>query len=43
MCRLVIAYAWTRFEAIEDSDKEGKERTLNKTSYNNSVQRMSFG
>jgi hypothetical protein len=37
LCRLVLAHAWIRFEPIEDSDQEGRERTMNKNSYNKCV------
>ena len=37
MCRLVIAYAWSRFETVDDDDEVGKARTANKNSYNKSV------
>ena len=40
LCRLVIAYAWTRFERIEDDDKAGMENTANKNSYNKSVKNV---
>jgi thiamine kinase-like enzyme len=34
LCRLVIAYAWTRFEPVGESDDYGREKTMNKNSYN---------
>jgi hypothetical protein len=37
LCRLVIAYAWTRFEQVDDNDSIGKARTMNKNSYNKSI------
>jgi len=37
ICRFVIAYAWSRFEPVEDDDEEGRIRTMNKNSYNKSV------
>jgi hypothetical protein len=37
MCRLVIAYAWSRFEPVDKDDKEGCARTMNKNSYNKSL------
>lgn len=37
MCRLVIAYAWSRFEPIDKNDKAGCARTANKNSYNKSM------
>jgi 3'-phosphoadenosine 5'-phosphosulfate (PAPS) 3'-phosphatase len=37
LCRLVIAYAWTRFEQVNDGDSVGKARTMNKNSYNKSI------
>jgi len=37
MCRLVIAYAWSRFESIDRDDEEGCARTMNKNSYNKSM------
>lgn len=38
MCRLVIPYAWSRFEPV--SDEMGYERTMNKNSYNKSVENV---
>ena len=40
LCRLVIAYAWSRFERIEDDDIVGKQKTANKNSYNKSVKNV---
>lgn len=37
MCRLVIAYAWSRFEPVNKDDKAGCARTMNKNSYNKSM------
>lgn len=37
MCRLVIAYAWSRFEPVDKDDKVGCSRTMNKNSYNKSM------
>jgi len=40
ICRLMIAYTWSRFEEpVEkgDDDDEARARTMNKTSYNKSV------
>ena len=37
MCRLVIAYAWSRFEIVDKDDKAGCARTMNKNSYNKSM------
>jgi len=37
MCRLVIAYAWTRFEPVDKDDTVGCARTMNKNSYNKSL------
>lgn len=37
MCRLVIAYAWSRFEPVETDDQAGCARTMNKNSYNKSM------
>ena len=37
MCRLVIAYAWSRFEPVDKDDKVGCARTMNKNSYNKSM------
>ena len=36
MCRLVIAYAWSRCEFVNEDDDEGVARTVNKNSYNKS-------
>lgn len=35
MCRLVIAYAWSRFEPVDN--EKGHARTMNKNSYNKSM------
>ena len=40
LCRLVISYAWSRFEKVQDDDDAGKERTKNKNSYNKSVKNV---
>lgn len=40
LCRLVITYAWTRFEPVEESDDYGRERTMNKNSYNKCVKNV---
>jgi len=37
MCRLVIAYAWSRFEPVDKNDEVGCSRTMNKNSYNKSM------
>lgn len=37
MCRLVIAYAWARFEPVDKDDTVGCARTMNKNSYNKSL------
>ena len=37
MCRLLIAYAWSRFEPVDKDDKVGCARTINKNSYNKSM------
>ena len=37
MCRLVIAYAWARFEPVDKDDAAGCARTMNKNSYNKSL------
>ncbi|KAL7491265.1 hypothetical protein ACHAWT_000664, partial [Skeletonema menzelii] len=37
MCRLVIAYAWARFEPVDKDDTSGCSRTMNKNSYNKSL------
>jgi thiamine kinase-like enzyme len=38
ICRLMIAYTWSRFdEPAEKDDKEACVRTMNKTSYNKSI------
>jgi len=38
ICRLMIAYTWSRFtEPVERDDEAGKVRTMNKTSYNKSI------
>ncbi|KAL7531647.1 hypothetical protein ACHAXR_004149 [Thalassiosira sp. AJA248-18] len=37
MCRLVIAYAWSRFEPVDKDDGVGCARTMNKNSYNKSL------
>lgn len=37
MCRLVIAYAWSRFEPVDKDDQAGCARTMNKNSYNKSM------
>jgi len=37
MCRLVIAYAWSRFEPVDKDDDVGCARTMNKNSYNKSM------
>jgi len=37
MCRLVIAYAWCRFEPVDKDDEIGCARTMNKNSYNKSM------
>ena len=40
LCRLVIAYAWSRFERLADDDDDAAgffARTMNKNSYNKSV------
>ena len=37
MCRLVIAYSWSRFELVEEGDEAGYARTMNKNSYNKSM------
>lgn len=37
ICRLMIAYAWERFERVDEDDETGRTRTMNKTSYNKSV------
>lgn len=37
MCRLVIAYAWSRFEPVDKDDEAGCARTMNKNSYNKSM------
>lgn len=37
MCRLVIAYAWSRFEPVDKDDAMGCARTMNKNSYNKSM------
>lgn len=37
MCRLVIAYAWSRFEPVDKDDEAGCKRTMNKNSYNKSL------
>ena len=37
MCRLVIAYAWARFEPVDKDDEAGCARTMNKNSYNKSL------
>lgn len=34
ICRLVIAYAWSRFDGVEEDDQEGLARTMNQNSYN---------
>ena len=37
ICRLVIAYAWSRFDPVDDQeDYDGVTRTMNKNSYNKS-------
>merc|ERR1712183_78101 len=36
ICRLVIAYAWSRLDPVDESDHEGITRTMNKNSYNKS-------
>lgn len=39
LCRLIIAYTWARFEEpVEKDDEAGCARTMNKTSYNKSIQ-----
>lgn len=40
LCRLVIAYAWTRFEKVDDGDSASKDRTMNKNSYNKSIKNV---
>jgi len=35
MCRLIIVYAWSRFEPINDQSNHG--RTMNKNSYNKNI------
>ncbi|KAL9184503.1 hypothetical protein ACHAXT_012473 [Thalassiosira profunda] len=42
MCRLVIAYAWSRFEPVDPEDEEGCARTANKNSYNKSTPNVVF-
>lgn len=37
ICRIMIAYAWSRYERVEDGDEAGRDRSFNKTSYNKSV------
>eukprot|EP00571_Detonula_confervacea_P014839 CAMPEP_0172303154 /NCGR_PEP_ID=MMETSP1058-20130122/4735_1 /TAXON_ID=83371 /ORGANISM="Detonula confervacea, Strain CCMP 353" /LENGTH=506 /DNA_ID=CAMNT_0013013871 /DNA_START=58 /DNA_END=1575 /DNA_ORIENTATION=+ len=38
ICRLMIAYTWSRFtEPVEKDDEAGCARTMNKTSYNKSI------
>ena len=37
MCRLVIAYAWSRFEPVSKDDDVACKRTANKNSYNKSM------
>jgi thiamine kinase-like enzyme len=37
ICRLVIAYAWSRYGPVDKNDKEACDRTMNKTSYNKSI------
>ena len=40
LCRLVMAYAWTRFEEVDDDDVDGRKRTMNKNSYNKSIKNV---
>jgi 3'-phosphoadenosine 5'-phosphosulfate (PAPS) 3'-phosphatase len=40
LCRLVIAYAWTRFERVEECDEASCKRTMNKNSYNKSIRNV---
>merc|ERR1712154_253354 len=38
ICRLMIAYTWSRFtEPVDKDDEQGCARTMNKTSYNKSI------
>ena len=36
-CRLAIAYAWSRFEAVDADDEAWRKRARNKNSYNKSI------